>query len=192
MSKFNTQTPVRNYCLRPSVSQIENAVRQMLRQANWNAVERLVHEHCMDTEDIEGCLMFISVSLTRNPARDEHLLRCADLLLSRLQTPLQLVDLLTYTRHTHHRPLIQKFIPHCSVSVVNAAVFHASKHGKRDLFELLYPYSNTAQVAKLFNSSELLASERFLFDERQRNERCQELLKQVMGEHGKGREARKL
>lgn len=192
MRKSDTDNSVRNYGLRPSVSLIENAVRQMLREANWNAVERLVHEHCMDTEDIEGCLMFITVSLSRNPARDEHLVRCADLLLSRLQTPLRLVDLLTYTRHTHHFALIQKFIPYCSVSVVNAAVVSASKHGKRDLFELLYPHSNTAQVADLFDAAQFLDSERFLFDERQRNERSKELLTQVVANQGDVREARKM
>lgn len=192
MSHFDSNSNVRHFGFRPMKSDKEITMRGLLRTADWSALEVFLRTETVNTEDIERCLMFIVVSLKRNPAQDEHLVRCADMFLHALKTPLCMVDLLTYTRHPEHLSLIQKFIPYCSIGAVNAAVVHASKHQHSDLFELLYPHSNAAQVAQLCDQLELSDAERFLFDDRQQREHSKQVLTEVVGQNGRTQEARKL
>lgn len=193
MINFDPNDPdVRHLEVRSGISTHESCVRKALRTGAFDTFYDLLDQQPLSTQEIEGCLMLLMVSYGRktpNDQNDAQLRECADALLARVTEPLTLLELVTYNKGIHV-PLVRKFIPHCTASVITVGMLSASQSNNQQLFDLLYPHSD---IEKAHRFLELLTdAQRVLFDERIAQERCHSVLNHTVAEHGTQRGERKL
>lgn len=193
MIRFDPNDPdMRHLEFRQGLTIHAASVRKALRTGAYDLFYDLLKQQALSAQEIEGCLMLLMVSYGRKTSNDQNdakLRECADALLMHLTQPLTVIELLTYGTD-HHLPLVQKFIPHCTVAAITVGMLSASQDNKQQLFDLLYPHSDFEKAQCLI---ELLTdAQRVLFDERIAQEHCHSVLNNALSENGILRGERKL